>query len=121
MRTEFARLIWIQGVILVIAAYITYTVADLSAVKSIVYGNLVVLISALFLAWRYGQKQQADAVGVLKLAYKTAIERFVGAIFLLVIGFKLLELAPLWLLMGFVIGQVVWLFAPIWMKFEKTK
>jgi F0F1-type ATP synthase assembly protein I len=53
---------------------------------------------------------------VLRHAYKTAIERFIWTIFLLLIGFKLLDLSPLWLLAGFVMGQAVWLLAPIWMK-----
>jgi ATP synthase protein I len=117
MRTELAKLIWLQGAIVIIAATVAYQVADPSAVKSIVYGNLVALISSLLLAWRHKQGQKLSEPGlVLRHAYKTAIERFVWTIFLFVIGFKLLELSPLWLLAGFVVGQVAWLLAPVWMR-----
>ena len=117
MRTEFAKLIWLQGVIVIIAAAVTYKVADPSAVKSIVYGNIVALISSLLLVWRHKQGQKLlEPEWVLRHAYKTSIERFIWIIFLLVIGFELLELPPLWLLAGFVVGQVVWLLAPVWMR-----
>jgi F0F1-type ATP synthase assembly protein I len=117
MRAEFARLIGLQCVIVTVGAILAYMVADLPAVKSIVYGNMVALIGALLLAWRYKHgKQQSEAAWVLRHAYKTAIERFIWTIFLLAIGFKLLELSPFWLLAGFVMGQVAWLLAPIWMR-----
>jgi F0F1-type ATP synthase assembly protein I len=117
MRAEFARLIGLQGVIVIVGAAIAYTVADLPAVKSIVYGNVVALIGALFLAWRYGRGQrQSEAAWILRHAYKTAIERFIWTIFLLALGFKLLGLSPLWLLVGFVMGQAAWLLAPIWIR-----
>lgn len=117
MRSEFARLIVLQSVIVIIAAALTYKVADPSAVKSIVYGNLVALIASLLLVWRHKQGQrQSEAGSVLRHAYKTAIERFIWTIFLLALGFKLLELSPLWLLAGFVVGQAAWLLAPIWIR-----
>jgi len=116
IRPEFVRLLYIQCIVLVIAAFVTYKVADLSAAKSIIYGNLIVLISALFLTWRHGQQQHAKAEWVLRQAYKTVIERFAVTILLLLIGLKLLELSPLWLIAGFVMGQAAWLLAPIWIR-----
>ena len=117
MRAEFARLIWLQCVVVLIGAAFTYKFADLSAVKSIVYGNIVTLVGALLIALRHRQGQaQSEAGWVLRHAYKTAIERFVWTIFLLVMGFKLLELTPFWLLAGFVLGQAAWLLAPFWMR-----
>lgn len=117
MRAEFARLIGLQSVIVVTGAAITYWVADLPAVKSFVYGSIVAIIGALFLAWRYRQGlKYSKAEWVLRHAYKTAIERFIWAVFLLGLGFKLLGLAPLWLLAGFVVGQAAWLLAPVWMR-----
>jgi hypothetical protein len=77
------------------------------------------LIGALYLAWRLkqGERQLDDsAEQVLRNAYKTAIERFVWAALMLALGFKFLELTPLWLLAGFVVGQVAWLFVPVWIR-----
>lgn len=117
MRTEFAKLIGLQVFIVFLAATVAYMVADSSAVKSIVYGNIVALISSLLLAWRHKQGQKlSEPEWVLRHAYKTSIQRFIWTIFLFVIGFKLLELSPLWLLAGFVVGQAAWLLAPVWMR-----
>ena len=117
MRAEFARLLGLQFLIVIVGAALAYLAADLPAVKSIVYGNLVALIGSLLLAWRYGRgKRQSEAAWVLRHAYKTALERFVWTIFLLALGFKFLGLSPLWLLVGYVMGQAAWLLAPIWMK-----
>lgn len=117
MRAEYARLIGLQSAIVISGAAVVYKVVDLPAAKSFVYGSIVAMVGALFLAWRYKQGlRHSDAGVVLRHAYRTAIERFIWAIFLLALGFKLLELAPLWLLAGFVVGQAAWLLAPIWMR-----
>lgn len=116
MRAEFARLIGLQSVIVATGAAVTYWFANLPAVKSFVYGSIVAIMGALFLAWRYRQGlKHSEAEWVLRHAYKTAIERFIWAVFLLALGFELLGLAPLWLLAGFVVGQVAWLLASVWM------
>jgi len=117
MRIEFVRLIGIQSAIVITGTAITYNVADLLAMKSFAYGSIVAVITVMLLAWRYKQGLRlTGAEWVLRQAYKTAIERFFWAIILLVLGFKLLELSPLWLLAGFVVGQAAWLLAPIWMR-----
>lgn len=117
MRTEYARLIGLQAAIVITGAAVTYEVVDLPAAKSFVYGSMVAIIGALLIAWRYKQGlRHSEANQILRHAYKTSIERFVWAIFLLALGFKLLGLAPMWLLAGFVVGQVAWLLAPIWMR-----
>ncbi len=119
MRSEYARLLSLQSIIVVIGAAILFMVASPPAAKSFAYGSIVAVIGTLFLSWRLGQvskRPDAGAEWVIRHAYKTAIERFVWAIFLLMLGFKLLELTPLWLLAGFVVGQAAWLFVPVWMR-----
>ncbi|HEX5637010.1 MAG TPA: ATP synthase subunit I [Gammaproteobacteria bacterium] len=117
MRTEYARLLGLQSVIVISGATVIYKVVDLPAAKSFVYGSIVAMIGALLVAWRYRQAlRHSEADQILRHAYKTSVERFVWAIFLLALGFKILELAPLWLMAGFVVGQAAWLLAPIWMR-----
>ncbi len=117
MRVDFVRLIITQTLIVLTGAALVLMAADLSAVKSFVYGSFVAIIMAILLAWRHKQSLQVrGAEKVLQHIYKTAIERFIWVVFLLVLGFKLLEFSPLWLMAGFVMGQVAWLLAPIWMK-----
>ena len=119
MRKEYARLLGLQSAIAITGTIISYLVVSPPAAKSFAYGSIVALIGALFLAWRFRQGERRAHIGaeqVLRHAYKTAVERFVWAICMFALGFKLLDLAPQWLLAGFVVGQAAWLLAPVWMR-----
>jgi len=123
MRTEHVRQVWVQGAITTIGGILAYWLVTPPAAKSFVYGSSIALVSTLLLAWRMGQgakPEDRDASRVLRQAYRAAIERFVWVIFLLAVGFRLLKLAPLWMLAGFVAGQAAWLLLPVWMKFENV-
>lgn len=124
MGPEYARLAGLQGAITIIGATMTCFMVNPPTAKSFAFGSSVALASTMFLAWRLyqGERQQkSDAAWCLRQAYRTAIERFAGVIFLLAVGFKLLNLAPLWMLAGFVVGQSAWLLVPVWMKLRTTK
>ena len=119
MRSDFAGLISLIGAALVLGAITTYMVVGFPAAKSFAYGNLVAMIGALLLAWRHWQANRRSgdsAEVVLRQAYRTVIERFIWAAIMLALGFKILELMPLWLVAGFVMGQTVSVFASIWMR-----
>ena len=119
MRPDYIRLVWIQGAITIIGALLTYLIVTPPAAKSLVYGSCVALVSTLLLALRFKQGEHRESLNAewsLRQAYRTAIERFVWTAFMLAAGFGILKLAPLWILTGFVIGQVAWLLLPIWMK-----
>lgn len=118
MHSEYIRLQVLQLVAVLIGALIVYWQANTLASKSYAYGSVVVMVGVTILALqhRWSESRIEKVESVLRHAYKTAIQRFVGAIFLLAVGFKLLNLAPLWLITGFVVGQVTWLFVPIWMR-----
>ena len=80
------------------------------------------MAGTLFLAWRFAAGRRhghLGAEGVLRHAYRTAMERFMLVVFLLAIGLGLLKLTPLWLLAGFVSGQLAWLVVPVWMRLKK--
>jgi hypothetical protein len=119
MRPEYIRLVLLQGVITIVGAFFTYIFVTPPASKSLVYGSFIALVSTLFLAWRFKQGERKESLGAewaLRQAYRTSIERFVWTAVMLGVGFGLLKLAPLWILAGFVVGQVAWLLVPIWMK-----
>ena len=120
MRFEYIRLAVLQCAITIIGAVLTYffVVTPLAA-RSVAYGSCIALVSTLWLSWRLKQGECHEGLGAescLRHAYRTAIERFVWVFFLLALGFKLLELAPLWMLLGFVVGQLAWLVAPVWTR-----
>jgi len=119
MHSDFARLIGLKGAALASGTIATNWVAGFSAAKSFAYGSLVALIGGLLLVWRHWQVYRCSddsAEHALRQAYKAAIERYVFAAVMLALGFKILELMPIWLLAGFVVGQTVWLFASVWMR-----
>jgi len=119
MHPEYSRLAGLQGAIVIIGAAITYFVVTPPAAKSFAYGSCVALAGVLFLAWRLRRAEGSREQGAefsLRQAYRTAIERFVWIIFLLASGFKLLNLAPLWMLAGFVAGQSAWIVVPVWIR-----
>lgn len=124
MRPEYIRLVGLQCAITITGAILAYFVVTPQAARSVAYGSCVALVSALLLSWRLRQGERHEDLGAewcLRQAYRTAIERFAAVVFLLASGFKLLELMPLWMLVGFVGGQSAWLVAPVLMKFENTK
>lgn len=119
MRPEQIKLARWQGAITIISATITFEFANPFAAKSLTYGGAVAVIGTLSLAWRYRKTVRngsLDAEWIARQAYKASVERYVFAALMLAVGFKILKLAPVWLLMGFVMGQLAWLAAPVWMR-----
>jgi hypothetical protein len=122
MRSEQVRLAGLQSVITIIGAAVTYVIAAPLAAESVAYGGYAATAGTLFLAWRFaagGRQEHLGAEQVLRHAYRTAMERFVLVACLLAVGFGLLKLAPIWLLAGFVSGQLAWLAVPVWIRLKK--
>ena len=117
MRSEYNRLVGLQSAITIMGTIIALFTVSPQAAQSIAYGSSIPLAGSLFLAWRQGQGARHENLGAgwqLRHAYRTAVERFLGMVFLLAIGFGILRLAPLWMLAGFVAGQLAWLVVPVW-------
>lgn len=125
MSSENTRILGITVGIVVVSIAAAYLVVGAPSAKSYAYGSVVAIVGALILNWRHWQAKQrldVNAEWVLQHAYKTAIERYLWAAVMLALGFKLLKLTPLFLLAGFVIGQIAWLFVSIWIsKIENTR
>ena len=117
MSSQNAKLI---GVAVMLATiYLIYVLIDVRAAKSFAYGNIVALFAALIIDWRLWQAKRCgrnEPEWILRQAKKTVFERYVWAAVMMGLGFKLMEITPIWLLVGFVVGQVVWLFASIWIR-----
>jgi F0F1-type ATP synthase assembly protein I len=119
MRLEHLRLAGVQGAITIIGATVAYAIVTPLAAKSVAYGSGVAMLGTLFLAWRLVTGKRHEHIGaerVLRHAYRTAIERFLLVVSLLIIGLEYFKLAPLELVAGFVAGQLAWLAIPIWAK-----
>ena len=119
MQPEYKRLVLLQVAITIISAIFSCLMVSFPASKSLVFGSLIAMTSTLVLALRLKQGESKESFGAewaLRQAYRTAIERYVWTAIMLGVGFGLLKLAPIWMLAGFVLGQIAWLFIPIWMK-----
>lgn len=117
MRNEHARLAGLQCAITITGFTLAYLAVTHLAAWSFAYGGWVALMGTLWLAMRLeqaGRQVNPGATESLRHAYRTAMERFVWVFLLFAAGFKLLALAPLWLLAGFVAGQSAWLLVPVW-------
>ena len=117
MRNEHFRIAGLQGAITITSFTLAYLVVNQLAAWSVAFGGWIALVSTLWLAMRLGQaerQQNPEAGESLRHAYRTAVERYVWVFLLFAAGFKLLELAPLWVLTGFVAGQSAWLIVPVW-------
>ncbi|HKB58858.1 MAG TPA: ATP synthase subunit I [Gallionellaceae bacterium] len=124
MRSDQVRLAGIQGAITLISAAVTYLFATPLAAGSVAYGGFAAAAGTLYLAWRLVSGRRREHLGaewILRHAYRTAVERFVLVACLLAVGFELLRLAPLWLLAGFIWGQLAWLAAPLWSGSTQAK
>lgn len=124
MRVEYLRLAGWQCAITITGATLAYLVVTHLAAGSVAFGGGIALVSTLWLAMRLAQAERLESPGAersLRHAYRTAIERFAGVLLLLALGFKVLQLAPLWVLAGFVTGQSAWLFAPVWKRSSRMQ
>jgi len=122
MISEKVRLAGLQSVITAAAAAVAYKYAAPIGIWSVAYGGGVAIFATLFLVWRHASGARLVQLGageVLRQAYRTAFERFMLVACFLAIGMGILELAPVWVLAGFVSGQAAWLAAPIWFKLKQ--
>jgi ATP synthase protein I len=111
----------LQLIIIIISAVPAFFVVNLLAAKAVAFGGLIALVNALLLNWRmrWGEQHiEADASWHFRQAFRSLIERLVVAATLFAVGLKLLKLVPLAMLTGFVLGQLAWIAAPIWVKLK---
>lgn len=86
------------------------------------FGGAIALANVQLLAWRRRQSQLSrgmDARSSLRILYRSALERFAAVAALLALGMGFLDLAPLPLLVGFMVGQAAVLF--MWSEQEQAR
>jgi len=83
------------------------SVAGVRSAMGAAFGGGIALANGLLLFWRYyrGKQSHTDPGRHLRSFFASAIERFVMVAVLFAVGFGILELAPLPLLVGFIVVQ----------------
>ncbi len=110
----------LQIVILATVGILGYVLEGQVLATGAVYGSVIALINTLLLLWRMRPSKQSMLLETHKhlwLFYRSSLERFVIVSVLLVLGMGLLKLAPVAVLISFVLGQFAWVIAPL--KCEK--
>ncbi len=96
-----------QAVLVVAVAAIYFALRGGSEALAALYGGAIALTNSALLAWRSSQADRAvglDAHQSLGFLVRSALERYAAIALLFALGMGLLELTPLPMLIGFVIG-----------------
>jgi len=111
----------LQLVIIIVCAIPAFFVVNPLAAKAVAYGGLIAIANVLLLDWRmrWGERHlDKDAHWHFRQAFLSLLERMAVAVALFAAGIKLLQLAPPAMLTGFVLGQLAWIVAPLWVKLK---
>lgn len=104
----------LQSVAIVVIGVLVWLWSDKLAAMALLYGGGVSVANSglLVLRWRNGLKDyHCDGARHLKMFHRSVMERFFVVCMLLATGFGMLSLKPLVMLLGFVVGQVLWVLA----------
>ena len=108
------RVVRAQLALLPVCALLAGIFAGFDAALAAAYGVSIALASAALLAWRErqaGQHPEWDQHRLMKVFIRVSLERLALLAGLLGLGFAVLDLLPLWLLLGLVGGQLGWIAA----------
>jgi ATP synthase protein I len=103
-----------QAILAPVAALAGWMAAGSGAGVAALYGVLVALAVSMVLVWRERQTvrhPEWDQHRLFKVFIRTAVERLLLLVGLLVVGLGVLKLAPLPLLVGLGLAQLAWLAA----------
>lgn len=104
----------LQGCVVVVSALMVLVWLDGTAGLAAFYGGSVAWVNAGLLYWRWRRGRfdyQCDVQRHLRAFHRSMMERFFVVVVLLALGLGVLHLAPLLLLLGFIVGQVAWIIA----------
>jgi len=103
------RLFIVQLVLAVLVGAGYYFTKGQDAAIAALFGGLIALTNGLLLSWRSYRAEQATDMSAhqsLRVIYTSALERFAAVAGLFYLGMGPLQLVPLPLLVGFIVGMV---------------
>lgn len=114
MDQQIRRVLSLQLALLLVASLGTYAIWGLGVAKAVCFGAGIASANTLMIAWRMrqGRKQTATQPSLSEF-YRSWLERYLLVGVLLAAGLGGLKLMPLGLLSGFILGQVIWILAPL--------
>ena len=109
MGLSMRRLLIFQIMIVGVITAVMAVMYGVLAAKSSLFGGMIVLMNTGLMMMhekRAAQRANDDAQRILKYVYLCAAERLVLTLVLFAIGLVALKLLPLYLLLGFIAGQL---------------
>ena len=109
MKNGAFRVVGIQATVAITSATAAYFLDNPLAADSLLCGASASLANGLMLAWHMRERDDADKRdpgGHLKAMYLSSLARYAVVVLLLAAGMRFLELAPLYVLAGFVEAQL---------------
>jgi len=113
---EIRRLAVLQLVLVATTSIVFFTIDGGFQAGSVWFGGLTAALNIGWLLWRRHRADSGRALSAgqsLRLLYRSALERFFLVALLFALGLGALELDPLALLTGFVVGQLALVFLGI--------
>lgn len=109
------QVLHLQLILLVLAGGGASALWGEAAAEAASYGVLIALANTGLLMWRMRRGAQGEAMARRPLAgaYRSSLERFALVALLFALGMVWLGLQPLALTVGFALGQLGWLLAPL--------
>lgn len=114
MDRQIRRILRLQLALLLVASLGALTIWGVVVAQAVCFGVGIAVANTLMIAWRMRQgRKAAPAQAGLSEFYRSWLERYLLVGVLLAAGLGGLKWMPLGLLSGFVLGQIVWILAPL--------
>ncbi len=111
------RVLSLQLASLLMAGLTVYAAWGGAAAKAVWFGMSISTINTLLIAWRMRpNNKMLGKPANLKEFIRSWLERYLTVGVLLALGLGSLKLLPLSLLGGFILGQLIWILAPLTIK-----
>ena len=107
------KLAILQLLLIAASSVIFFMVYGAFQAGSVCCGGLIAMANVLLLEWRRLRADRGRALSAgesLRLLYRTAVERFVLVLLLFAVALGTLQLDPLALITGFIVGQLALVF-----------
>ncbi len=114
-RRMLYKMVGIQGLFISILIAGSYLIWGMEHSFGLLYGGAVTMLITLYSGWRFklDSERTDKPSAMLASLYKGTLLRFLLAIALLILGFKVFALAPADVILGFVVTQAGYFFGPL--------
>jgi ATP synthase protein I len=116
MVRRIGTLAMLQLALIAATSVIFFMIYGAFQAGSVWFGGLIAMTSAQWLEWRRRRVDQGPALSAgesMRVLYRTALERFVWVLLLFALGLGVLQLDPVALITGFIVGQLALLLTGI--------